>query len=61
MVPSIPKNDVVGQDVDGGCLSAVKYELCLLKAWDTRMQGTGAKVSQLMIDFFYKSTLDNEP
>ena len=27
----VPKNDVVGQDVDGGCLSAVKYELCLLK------------------------------
>ena len=27
----VPKNDVLGQDVDGGCLSAVKYELCLLK------------------------------
>ena len=27
----VPKNDVVGQDVDGGCLSGVKYELCLLK------------------------------
>ena len=57
----VPKNDVVGQDVDGGCLSGVKYELCLLKVWDTRMQGTGAKVSQSMIDIFYKSILDNKP
>ena len=27
----VPKYDVLGQDVDCGCLSGVKYELCLLK------------------------------